>query len=53
MSGTKRMSYNLNSKFYNKPFDHWMISDFFDNEVAKQLSKEFIDYNNPTEEIVH
>ena len=53
MSGIKKMSYNLNSKFYNKPFDHWMISDFFDNEVAKQLSKEFIDYNNPTEEIVH
>jgi Rps23 Pro-64 3,4-dihydroxylase Tpa1-like proline 4-hydroxylase len=29
-----------------EPFDHWVIDDFTDIEVARQLSKDFVDYYN-------
>ncbi|NDG29190.1 2OG-Fe(II) oxygenase [bacterium] len=28
------------------PFDHWVIDDFIDLELANQLSNEFLDYND-------
>ena len=40
-------------KYDNNPFDHWIINDFLDVDTARQASKEFIDYDNPTEEIIH
>ena len=41
MSGIWRMKFNLDTKRYKDPFD------------AKKLSSQFIDYDNPTEEIIH
>ncbi len=35
------------------PFNYWILNNFLDVEDARQLSKEFIDYDNPTEEIIH
>ena len=35
------------------PFNYWILDNFLDVEDARQLSKEFIDYDNPTEEIIH
>jgi hypothetical protein len=40
-----------NIKFDNNPFDHWIIEDFLDTQDAKDVSKEFIDYES-TEDIV-
>tara|TARA_B100000131_G_scaffold227731_1_gene219395 strand:+ start:678 stop:1355 length:678 start_codon:yes stop_codon:yes gene_type:complete len=40
-----------NIKFDNNPFDHWIIEDFLDIQDAKDVSKEFIDYES-TEDIV-
>ena len=37
----------------NDPFDYWILDNFLDIEDAKQLSKEFIDYDSPAEDIVH
>ena len=37
----------------NNPFDYWILDNFLDIEDAKQLSKEFIDYDSPAEDIVH
>ena len=42
-----------NIKFDNNPFDHWLIEDFLDVEDARHVSKEFIDYDNPSEDIIH
>ena len=53
MSGIWRMKFNLDNKKYTEPFDHWIIDDFLDVDTARQASKEFIDYDNPTEEIIH
>ena len=53
MSGIWRMKFNLDTKRYKDPFDHWIINDFLDVDTARQASKEFIDYDNPTEEIIH
>ena len=39
--------------YYNQPFDHWVLDNFLDINDAKKLSKQFIDYDNPTEEIIH
>ena len=39
--------------YYNQPFDHWVLDDFLDKNDAKKLSKQFIDFDNPTEEIIH
>ena len=47
------MKFNLDTKRYKDPFDHWIINDFLDVDTARQASKEFIDYDNPTEEIIH
>ncbi|NDC96554.1 2OG-Fe(II) oxygenase, partial [bacterium] len=33
--------------YFNNPFNHWVIDDFLDVDLANELSKEFIDYNNP------
>ena len=30
--------------YYNDPFDHWVIDDFFDIDEANKLSDEFIDF---------
>ena len=40
-----------NIKFDNNPFDHWIIEDFLDTQDAKDVSKEFIDYES-TEDMV-
>lgn len=32
---------------YNEPFDHWIIDNFLDLELAKKLSNEFIEYDHP------
>ena len=40
-----------NIKFDDNPFDHWIIEDFLDTQDAKDVSKEFIDYES-TEDIV-
>lgn len=32
----------------NQPFDHCVVEDFFDAEVARSLEKEFLDYQNPS-----
>jgi len=37
----------LNSFIGNTPFDHCVIDDFFDPEVAAQLSQEFLSYDSP------
>ena len=29
------------------PYDHWVLDNFFPVEMARQLSKEFPDYNEP------
>lgn len=34
-------------KFFNTPFNHWVLDDFLDLGLAKTLSNEFLDYNNP------
>lgn len=45
--------FNLdNIKFYNDPFDHWILDDFLNLNEAKKLSAEFIDYNS-SEDIVY
>ena len=40
-------------EFDNRPFDHWIMDDFLDVNDAITLSSQFIDYDNPTEEIIH
>lgn len=30
-----------------EPFDYWVFDNFLDYDLAKKLSKEFIDYNDP------
>jgi len=43
--------------FYNSPFDHWILDNFLDLSLAKELSNDFLDYhdnnwfcyNNPLE----
>ena len=48
------MMFNVdNIKSGNNPFDYWIIDNFLDIENARQLSKEFIDYDSPAEDIVH
>lgn len=33
-------------QYYNEPFDHWVIDDFMPIDQAKELSADFVDYNN-------
>ena len=40
-------------RFSNSPYNHWIFDDFLDNEIALNLSKEFIDYKNNSDEIIH
>ena len=40
-------------KYDNNPFDHWIIDNFLDVNDAIELGSQFIDYDNPTEEIIH
>ena len=48
------INFNLQDiEYNNNPFDHWIINDFLDIDTARQASKEFIDYDNPAEEIIH
>tara|TARA_R100001594_G_C4053719_1_gene265469 strand:+ start:4018 stop:4701 length:684 start_codon:yes stop_codon:yes gene_type:complete len=48
------MLFNTNNiKYDDNPFDHWLIEDFLNVEDARNVSKEFIDYDNPTEDIIH
>ena len=48
------MNFNLQDiEYNNNPFDHWIINNFLDVDTARKASKEFIDYDNPTEEIIH
>ena len=48
------MKFNTkNIQYSDDPFDHWTLENFLDIEDARQVSKEFIDYDNPTEEIIH
>ena len=42
-----------NIQYDNHPFDHWLLEDFLDVGDARKVSKEFIDYDNPTEDIIH
>lgn len=43
--------------YFNDPFDHWILDDFLDKELAEKLSNDFLDYdsdkwyvyNNPLE----
>ena len=39
--------------YYCQPFDHWVLDNFLDINDAKKLSNQFIDFDNPTEEIIH
>ncbi len=49
-----QMLFNTNNiKYDDNPFDHWLIEDFLNVEDARNVSKEFIDYDNPTEDIIH
>lgn len=32
---------------YTEPFDHWIIDGFLEENTAKIISKEFLDYDNP------
>jgi len=47
------MNYNLNFSFHNEPFDHWMINNFFEIDFARQLSNEFIDYSDTSDDTIH
>ena len=47
------MNCSLDCSFHSEPFDHWMIDDFFEIDIARQLSNEFIDYDDSCEDIVH
>ena len=38
--------------YYCQPFDHWVLDNFLDINDAKKLSNQFIDFDNPTEEII-
>ena len=42
-----------NIKFDNNPFDHWIMDDFLEVKDARKVSHEFINYDNPTEDIIH
>ena len=35
-----------NSYYSNKPFNHFIIDDFFNIKIAKKLEKQFPDYNS-------
>ena len=48
------MMFNTDNITYsNDPFDHWVLDNFLDVNDAKKLSNQFIDFDNPTEEIIH
>ena len=48
------MNFNFEDiEYYNNPFDHWIINNFLDVDIARKASKEFIDYDNPAEDITH
>lgn len=38
-------------QYCSEPFDHWIIDDFFNIDVARELSKEFINYDH--NELIH
>ena len=40
-------------KYDSNPFDHWILDDFLDVNDARKISNQFIDFDNPTEEIIH
>lgn len=39
-------------QIFSEPFDHWIIDDFLDLEIARKLSNEFIDFDS-SNDIVH
>ena len=46
------MNFNTkNIQYSDDPFDHWTLENLLDIEDARQVSKEFIDYES-TEDIV-
>ena len=48
------MNFNTeNIQYSNDPFDHWILDNFLDVNDARKLSNQFIDFDNPTEEIIH
>lgn len=32
--------------YYNEPFDHWIMDEFQDGDLAKKLSNDFIEFDN-------
>lgn len=36
----------MSVQYYNDPFDHWVIDDFFPESVAKELANDFVDFNH-------
>ena len=32
--------------YFKEPFEHWVMDDFFDEDVARQLAEEFPDYDS-------
>ena len=47
------IKFNLdNIKYDNHPFDHWVMDDFLNIGDAKDVSNEFVSYNDPND-IVH
>ena len=40
------------SVYCNEPFDHWVIDNFLDQDVAESLTNEFIDFND-SKDVVH
>ena len=40
------------SVYCSEPFDHWVIDDFLDQDVAESLTNEFIDFDD-SKDVVH
>ena len=44
------IKFNLdNIKYDNHPFDHWVMDDFLNIGDAKDVSSEFVSYNDPND----
>ena len=40
------------SVYCSEPFDHWIIDNFLDQDVAESLTNEFIDFDD-SKDVVH
>jgi hypothetical protein len=36
----------VDAQYYNEPFDHWVIDNFFPESVAKELAEDFVDFDH-------